>query len=1133
MEEEIWKKYVRSMSEEAGTTLDLRVQEIDNGWFERFGTILKDRNEEEISKICAPETGEALKAPEDEVPEIETEETKGIISDVVGLNIEELYRVVLYEIIHTIGADADNNDRESLFQYLQDAFKMDDEKHSEALAEVREKEAPSILLNVEVIQAKELYPKDANGLSDPFVTLYLNRNSSHRYNTSVKTETLNPCWEEYFSLPAEDTSEDSLVVEVWDFDPAETVSDKIGKLTGVKGVRGLRKLMKEIAVTASTGKHDNELIGVITIPLKSIPSSGHVKWFSLEKKSSRTTKRGAIQLKLGFSSEKNNQVAAQEHRHLMRLIVLQEMEHNKPDLQTWDGSFEGPADVILRQHAAQSGLRPADEKMAQWVEFGRLHANQPLNFKLFSSIIYSVTDPLNNGLYSDDEMKLFWDGTKRLLPSIFQGIRKLRKTYTPDKSCLIQLDAMLSILAELSKLEVADNIDLFPSSIYGWLQNGDKNTPTILECLDDAIKQSASEWFVQLVESTRPSEVTSENLLQHAVKITQQVRGDLQRSIEHFDKIFYTRLKVQYAMISYRIYDEKIAELVEPLVTEVCSTMKQLKFKGNTPDIENADVDPLTMGTSLFELYLALQRCLMLGQGLFPVGNDDFKLSRYHVWFHKGVRHWLDMAVFKATQRIAKAVELDNLTPVDSITKFSSSPVDTRSIFHQIKLFWNQLAWPDVENSYTFVAKIMDDICRCSVFYADRMAAKVASLGDVENSFGKTFIITNEWCLAVNNIDHVRQSIQPFTHELGVDIIVKNLSEVSNAAQADHCRETLTRLVENSVDTVQNKIIELMETMAMKMSPSIKRFLLEGAEIINQDNNHLDRLMSYLEENVGTLYSQLSDENFARILAILWENVYNILSETVADGLDRRRPPVFFENLNTTLDLLVSFFKQKETVEGNESYKKIKTDIQLHGMPTDQLILTYYLERMSEQTALNNPSYGMMTVKMQLIPAHSLLRIEILNCRNLLPTDSNGSCDPYVKIQLLPEEKFNGVVKPRTKIHKKTLFPLFDETFQIQLSKEQSELKSALVHFVVKDQDFLGMSSQFVAESFIPLSDIPITTMETSIHEMKQVHLQLTKPTSFDSDVFLAIEHRNGEKLARDFIKRQKAKVHLNNNGKH
>lgn len=55
-------------------------------------------------------------------------------------------------------------------------------------------------LNVEVVEAKELEPKDPNGSSDPFVTMYIGSAPSHRYNTSVKASTLNPSWEEHFSL---------------------------------------------------------------------------------------------------------------------------------------------------------------------------------------------------------------------------------------------------------------------------------------------------------------------------------------------------------------------------------------------------------------------------------------------------------------------------------------------------------------------------------------------------------------------------------------------------------------------------------------------------------------------------------------------------------------------------------------------------------------------------------------------------------------------------------------------------------------------------------------------------------------------------------------------------------------------
>lgn len=62
------------------------------------------------------------------------------------------------------------------------------------------KKAPELCLNVEVVEAKELEPKDPNGLSDPFVMMYIGTAPSHKYHTSVKSCTLNPSWEEHFSL---------------------------------------------------------------------------------------------------------------------------------------------------------------------------------------------------------------------------------------------------------------------------------------------------------------------------------------------------------------------------------------------------------------------------------------------------------------------------------------------------------------------------------------------------------------------------------------------------------------------------------------------------------------------------------------------------------------------------------------------------------------------------------------------------------------------------------------------------------------------------------------------------------------------------------------------------------------------
>lgn len=77
-----------------------------------------------------------------------------------------------------------------------------------------------------------------------------------------------------------------------------------------------------------------------------------------------------------------------------------------------------------------------------------------------------------------------------------------------------------------------------------------------------------------------------------------------------------------------------------------------------------------------------------LGTGLCPAESDLFLIHKFHVWFHAGVAQWLDIALYKALQRIKKAVEIDHLVPVDSSVKYSSSAVDTLAIFYQVQYLW-------------------------------------------------------------------------------------------------------------------------------------------------------------------------------------------------------------------------------------------------------------------------------------------------------------------------------------------------------------------------------------------------------------------------------------------------------------
>lgn len=70
------------------------------------------------------------------------------------------------------------------------------------------------------------------------------------------------------------------------------------------------------------------------------------------------------------------------------------------------------------------------------------------------------------------------------------------------------------------------------------------------------------------------------------------------------------------------------------------------------------------------------------------------------------------------------------------------------------------------------------------------------------------------------------------------------------------------------------------------MSPEMSKFLMEGAEVINTNNKHLDNLMLYLDESLCTLSNELNEENFQRILDIIVDQIANIMYNLIQSNLE-------------------------------------------------------------------------------------------------------------------------------------------------------------------------------------------------------------------------------------------------------
>jgi BAI1-associated protein 3 len=109
---------------------------------------------------------------------------------------------------------------------------------------------------------------------------------------------------------------------------------------------------------------------------------------------------------------------------------------------------------------------------------------------------------------------------------------------------------------------------------------------------------------------------------------------------------------------------------------------------------------------------------------------------------------------------------------------------------------------------------------------------------------------------------------------------------------------------------------------------------------------------------------------------------------------------------------------------------RIKRLLRLHTNETSELIHQFYKFRLAEQNTMVDKPYGQLTVR-GYFRNKTVLEIEILSARNLPPMNNDGTSDAFVKVHFSPEEQFKNVKTPQTNVQNKTLFPMFDERFEM------------------------------------------------------------------------------------------------------
>ncbi|XP_059489785.1 protein unc-13 homolog 4B-like [Neocloeon triangulifer] len=1030
---------------------------------------------------------------------------------------EQLYNELLFQTNHPLGNDISDANQSQIFEYLKNAFHIEDKKHEEKMKEAKIKDKPDVKLNLEIIEARDLKSSETSGTSCVY---YMKNQPENKSESGVQCNKKTPVWNEKGSLPIVDKENDSLIIEVWKFaqeqesvSPANTaMKEKIETLKNkAKGI------MNEVL---NSKNEEKRCSGVAEVPIKDIPSGAMDAWIPLKKDQKKV--KGEVHVLLSLGTSRDVQVGCKEHRKLVRVMVRHELEKKPNAVFYWDGKLCETAEQILAQHRAHASLNELQVLLARWAGFCDQLEETPYNFLVLEELLQKFTtlQAKEEKLLENHEAKMFWEANKNLLPPCLKFIRYLFKMKNNFGDAMDQqLGTMLRILAILIEIKPPEDIDIFPSSRYTWLKTHHGMNNKLKRKVLDGIVHSAREWidekFAQIeyvpgeddennkkkcwaliskckdvaatrrkmnasnVPEMKKDLLNSKALLACYNKEIPELKACVLASSFHDEK--FKCLDIHYSKVVLQVFDNKVNEAVRPLVLSICNNLKKY-------DPKDKELDPQDKSTDLVGLYFNLKAFSEFEDSYFL--GDKVKCSDFHNWFARGVSQWLDITLLKAMNMIKKAVEVDELEPLEDV-KFSSSAVDVLAIFVMLEKDLRALKWPDEKDEFPLMAKLVKSITACTKHYADQIRQKVVKVTDLPGDY------EIQLCTAINNIEHILvEGLEPLMKKLNVEALFVTLTQIrSHIPECHKGLKVLSRVVD-AAENADEKMMEIVKVVSEKILKVVR------------ENQSLSptRFMSPISPiniHLGVLKRQLSKHNYHRAVTFIWESIVELIKQIVDTTHKEDKPPGFYKNLKKSLDFFESAFSRESLAFKNgELLEATKTILETLSKNSIDPIHKFYLERLVAQGKVDDyDKQGQINVMLQF--QETSLKFEILNVRNLRTRNRNGDCNPYVRIELIPKQNFpEANSKLKTKIQKRSLksCATFNETFEIDMTDGADTIDNALVRFVVKDYNRFGHNTT-IGEALIRFDKINRDYANKAFSDVPQIELHLIEQVEVPQDI--------------------------------
>ncbi|XP_068717844.1 BAI1-associated protein 3-like [Montipora capricornis] len=1075
----------RALYLEGQTPFD-RAQNFDGNFFENFNSLEQNKSKVE-SQIKDVITEAVNYSGEDEGGDAEVLSSVSDGATLTDKQREALYCELLYTVIHQLGARKTTGELShgSLFVYAQEALNISEEIHRNLYAKTKEREPPTCFMKVEVIEARNLEAKDANGLSDPYCMLGLMRSDhvveekeknikAHRkksktvrdvlhedliHVTKVKENTLNPVWNEIFTIQVTDSYKEKFHLDIWDCDDKDLLVDADTKISQIKGFSGVGRYFKDVMQSArksSCHPNDNidDFLGFVEIPVKEIPSSGIDQWFKLEGRSTKSHVDGDCHIRITLTSGKRPDIpdeikcqyptAVDIYDAFLREFIKYDCKQSKEcGIKRDSGQLCPEAEFILHQHALQNEIHKLQEASMRWSLLSRQHWLRPMKYSSLNLMLLQIHNTWKPGQLSQRKERSLVKSLKYFTDNCWSLLMKYREIFpVTDRGRLNRLVNLLECLVTLYKLEI------FKGSV---------KEPLDVQ-MSNLLKESALAWYKNLYAWKQPRTKTEEATLCSMVEVADSLVTDIVQAKTSYGEIFAVT-KVNYLITVY-------SQLELMFASDVHNTMRninqRLKHEGG------ADI----VGEKLFSLYLLVKEIINL-RGIADKSDNVYALDDYHGWFKQSVTRWFDIAQVKAKERIRKAVEIDQLLRIDESVTHSTSAIDAVGCFHQIREFWRKIAWPIPAGSYVFVMQITNEVCSNASYYADLLFQKI-----VDNNYydgdPAQFDVSEQLCVMLNNIEYMRLWLKGLPDSLCWDDVISALETAHGEKGGRHARSSMESMLSGADDDMLNKIGAAITHIGQRMGVDIKRlvFQLSNAPDNIPAEDVVGNLLKYLDDDLMVLNTSVIKSVFERILQSMWEIVLENLYNAIKANLGKTE--LFYKRQHEALEIVLSFFHadgvglQLDQLQAG-LYGTLVDSLEVRKLSTFKLIQHYFAEKCEEQEKVEE-KYGVVTLKVFYDINHKKLLVNVLNAKNLPPLDTNGLADPYVTLRLLPEDLFAKEVK-KTQTIKSTLFPLFDELFDFDVEPKLLKETGTCLHITIMDYDKFS-NDDIAGHSFFNLSNV-------------------------------------------------------------